>query len=321
MALASSTERRAAHRSSCAPASRSSIIFSARARCRNRHQEQARRVHGFERRRHGAMPRSRSCGSADAPACHAARRPRRDATLPATRSCGISSAKTSIIPPSCGVDGGAFVDVGDPDRARRRTHDHQLSRRGTGRRALRKPGRTGRGRDAVLIDNRFPEFSLPIAQAAKKSGRIVLMDADDPTRHTDALLNACTHVVFSSHGLRTTAQMQDFERALERRRKRHPRRCSRSRMARTACGGMTGVASAASRRIRSGPWTRSGPGTSSTAPACWRWRRAAISRVRLRFSAAAAAVKCTRFGGIGGAPNRAEVEDFPRLALRPILLQ
>ena len=71
-----------------------------------------------------------------------------------------------------------------------------------------------RPRDAVLIDNRFPEFSLPIAQAAKKSGKIVLMDADDPTTQTDALLNACSHVVFSSHGLRNTAQMQDFEEGL-----------------------------------------------------------------------------------------------------------
>jgi sulfofructose kinase len=28
----------------------------------------------------------------------------------------------------------------------------------------------------------------------------------------------------------------------------------------------------------------------------------------MRFAAAAAAIKCTRFGGIGGAPGRAEVE-------------
>ena len=66
----------------------------------------------------------------------------------------------------------------------------------------------------MLIDNRFPEFSLPIAQAAKKCGKIVLMDADDPTRETDALLNACSHVVFSSHGLRNTAGIEDFERGL-----------------------------------------------------------------------------------------------------------
>ena len=30
----------------------------------------------------------------------------------------------------------------------------------------------------------------------------------------------------------------------------------------------------------------------------------------LRFAAAAAAIKCTRFGGITGAPGRAEVEAF-----------
>ena len=30
----------------------------------------------------------------------------------------------------------------------------------------------------------------------------------------------------------------------------------------------------------------------------------------MRFAAAAAAIKCTRFGGPSGAPTRAEVEDF-----------
>jgi sulfofructose kinase len=30
----------------------------------------------------------------------------------------------------------------------------------------------------------------------------------------------------------------------------------------------------------------------------------------MRFSAAAAALKCSRFGGISGAPSRAEVDDF-----------
>jgi sugar/nucleoside kinase (ribokinase family) len=30
----------------------------------------------------------------------------------------------------------------------------------------------------------------------------------------------------------------------------------------------------------------------------------------MRFAAAAAALKCTRFGGIGGTPHRAEVETF-----------
>ena len=34
----------------------------------------------------------------------------------------------------------------------------------------------------------------------------------------------------------------------------------------------------------------------------------------LRFSAAAAAIKCTRFGGVAGAPSRAEVEAFLAVA-------
>ena len=163
--------------------------------------------------------------------------------------------------------------------------------------------------DAVLIDNRFPEFSLPIAQAAKKSGKIVLMDADDPTRETDALLNACSHVVFSSHGLRNTAQMQDFEDGLNAVARRTP--------------ALLAVTDGAN-----GLWWHDGHRVSHLAAhpvlavdtlgagdvfhgACV----LALAEGRdfeeaLRFSAAAAAIKCSRFGGVAGAPTRAETEEF-----------
>lgn len=163
--------------------------------------------------------------------------------------------------------------------------------------------------DAVLIDNRFPEFSLPIAQAAKKSGKIVLMDADDPTRQTDALLNACSHVVFSSHGLRNTAQMQDFEAGLNAVARRTP--------------ALLAVTDGAN-----GSWWHDGRSVRHLAAhpvlavdtlgagdvfhgACV----LALAEGRdfeqaLRFSAAAAAIKCSRFGGVAGAPTRAETEEF-----------
>jgi sulfofructose kinase len=54
--------------------------------------------------------------------------------------------------------------------------------------------------DAVLADNRFPEFVLPICEAARARGIPVVLDADKPTRATDSLLRLATHVIFSAEG-------------------------------------------------------------------------------------------------------------------------
>jgi sulfofructose kinase len=171
------------------------------------------------------------------------------------------------------------------------------------------PARLVETADAVLIDNRFPEFSLPIAQAARAKGKTVLMDADDPTRETDALLNACTHVVFSSHGLRNTAELADFSAGLHAVAKRTP--------------ALLAVTDGAS-----GSWWHDGQAVHHIAAhpvnaidtlgagdvfhgACvlaLAWGQSFENA--LRFAAAAAAIKCTRFGGVAGAPTRPEVEAF-----------
>jgi sulfofructose kinase len=70
--------------------------------------------------------------------------------------------------------------------------------------------------DAVLADNRFPEFVLPICEAARARGIPVVLDADKPTRATDSLLHIATHVVFSAEGLRATAGSEDPAAGLER---------------------------------------------------------------------------------------------------------
>jgi len=70
------------------------------------------------------------------------------------------------------------------------------------------------GADAVLIDNRFPEFVLPVARAAAAAGEIVVLDGDRPSRMTDELLSVSTHVVFSAEGLRLTAGTDDLAAGL-----------------------------------------------------------------------------------------------------------
>ena len=163
--------------------------------------------------------------------------------------------------------------------------------------------------DAVLIDNRFPEFSLPIAQTAKAAGKIVLMDADDPTRETDALLNACTHVVFSSHGLRNTAQMQDFPAGLNAVAKR-----TAALLAVTdGANGSWWHDGRAVHHIAAHPIKAIdtlGAGDVFHGACVLALAQGQSFEGALRFSAAAAAIKCTRFGGVAGAPNHAEVEAF-----------
>lgn len=165
------------------------------------------------------------------------------------------------------------------------------------------------GADAVLTDNRFPEFVLPIARAAKARGAIVVLDGDKPTRMTDELLVTATHIVFSADGLRATAGTDDLEAALA----------------------LVAQRTDAFLAVTNGPndmlWRANG--TLHRMPA---FRVAVVDTLAagdvfhgafalalaegeepeaaMRFAAATAAIKCTRFGGGTGTPTRAEVVQF-----------
>jgi sulfofructose kinase len=164
--------------------------------------------------------------------------------------------------------------------------------------------------DAVLADNRFPEFVLPICAAARARGIPVVLDADKPTRTTDALLGTASHVVFSAEGLRATAEMHDLGPGLER-------IAAASRAFLAATDGQNGVfwrEPGMAGKIR---WMPAFPiqavDTLAAGDVFHGAFALALAEGRaetdaMRFAAAAAAIKCTRFGGISGAPGRAEVE-------------
>jgi sugar/nucleoside kinase (ribokinase family) len=165
------------------------------------------------------------------------------------------------------------------------------------------------GADAVLIDNRFPEFVLPIARAAAAEGKIVVLDGDKPTRLTDDLLTAATHIVFSADGLRATANQDDLAAAL----------------------GLVAERTDAFLAVTDGPrdmlWLDHGSVLSLPA-----FRVDAVDTLAagdvfhgafalalvegrqvtaaMRFAAATAAIKCSRSGGGAGAPDRVGVELF-----------
>jgi sugar/nucleoside kinase (ribokinase family) len=173
--------------------------------------------------------------------------------------------------------------------------------------------------DAVLADNRFPEFSLPICRAARDRGIPVVLDADKPTRATDAMFGAASHVVFSAEGLRATGGTDDLGAGLER-------------IAAT-CPAFLGVTDGPNGMLWLTPGTRARrhmpafPITQIDALAAGDVFHGAFALAlaegldeegATRFGAAAAAIKCSRFGGIMGAPKRAEVEALLGAGEHPI---
>jgi sulfofructose kinase len=68
--------------------------------------------------------------------------------------------------------------------------------------------------DAVVADNRFPDFVLPICAAARARGIPVVLDADAPEHKGFELLKMTSHVVFSAEGLRAVAGIEDLAAAL-----------------------------------------------------------------------------------------------------------
>ena len=169
------------------------------------------------------------------------------------------------------------------------------------------PARAIGDADAVLVDNRFAEFVLAIACAASAAGKIAVLDGDRPMRLTDELLTAVTHIVFSADGLRATAQNDALAAALER-----VTSCTPAFVAVTeGPNDMLGLAGGMVRRL---PAFRVDVVDTLAAGDVFHGAFAlALAEGRdpegaMQFAAAAAAIKCTRFGGGTGAPERREVD-------------
>lgn len=163
--------------------------------------------------------------------------------------------------------------------------------------------------DVVMADNRFPDFVQPICEAARARGIPVIVDGDRATQLDDLLFATATHVVFSSEALRAATGHSDLAVAL-----RGAAAVIRGFLAVT--NGREEVLWMDAGAVRQMPVfavdTIDTLGAGDTFHGAFALAlaegRAAIAA--MRFAAAAAAVKCTRFGGISGTPLRAEVEAF-----------
>jgi sugar/nucleoside kinase (ribokinase family) len=166
--------------------------------------------------------------------------------------------------------------------------------------------------DAVLVDNRFPEFVTAVCRAAQARRIPVVIDLDLATRPDDALLKLGTHVIASSEALRATTGLDDPGAALKR-------------LAAHVAGFLA---------VTDGPngviWLEHGkhrhlPAFAVTAVDSLAAGDAfhgaftlGLAEGRelvdaLRFASATAALKCTHFGGAAGAPRRAEVDEFLKI--------
>ena len=162
--------------------------------------------------------------------------------------------------------------------------------------------------DAVLVDNRFPEFVLPICQAARARGVPVVIDLDQVTTPDHPLLALGTHVVASSEALRGMIG-DDLRAAL-------PKLAERLDGFVAVTDGPHGVYWLDAGQLRHMPAFKVeaidtlGAGDTFHGAFTFALTEGQDAVAAMRFAAAAAAIKCTRFGGLTGAATRAEVDDF-----------
>jgi sulfofructose kinase len=165
--------------------------------------------------------------------------------------------------------------------------------------------------DAILIDNRFPEFVTPIARAAARRRIPIVIDLDQATKVKDPLLALGTHLIASTEAMRGTTRLEDHATALQM-------------LGRQLSGfvavtdGPQGVYWLADGAIQHMPaFDIQAVDTLGAGDAFHGAFTVALAEGRdtadcLRFASAAAAIKCTRFGGTSGAPKRGEVEALIR---------
>jgi sugar/nucleoside kinase (ribokinase family) len=170
----------------------------------------------------------------------------------------------------------------------------------------RDPDRLLEGMSVVLVDNYLPAFVTPICRAARARGLPVVIDVDKLTVEADPLFSLATHVIFSGDSLRRTARTDDLVAGLAQVAKFTGAFLATTngplpvlwREGDAICEmpvfQVTAVDTLAAGDVFHGAFTLA-------LAEGWGIKEA------IRFAAASAGLKCTRFGGSTGAPSRSEV--------------
>src|SRR5262249_55913372 len=160
---------------------------------------------------------------------------------------------------------------------------------------------------ALLTESRCAEFCTDLCAEAVRRGIPVIVDVDRAMSLREGLLNASTHLVFSSEPLQETADESDDGAALKK-----VARLTKSFLAGTR--GARGTIWLDERgQLQETPAfpvhtvDTLGAGDVFHGAFALAITEGQELREALRFASAAAALKCTRFGGAFAAPQRAEV--------------
>ncbi|WP_291851077.1 sugar kinase [Bradyrhizobium sp.] len=161
---------------------------------------------------------------------------------------------------------------------------------------------------AILTESRCAEFCTELCAEAVRRGIPVIVDVDRAMSLREGLLNASSHLVFSSEPLQETADIADDAEALRKIAKLTPSFLAGTRGAR---GTIWLDESGSIQETPAFPVhtvDTLGAGDIFHGAFALAITEGQELRQALRFASAAAALKCTRFGGALAAPGRAEVE-------------
>lgn len=165
------------------------------------------------------------------------------------------------------------------------------------------------GAAAVMVDDHYPPFVLPVVEAARRRGIPAVMDIERIRPGSDALRAACSHLVFSADGARELAGTDRVDRALRRIAKQTKAFVAVTNGSEDMLFMDNGMPQQMPTfKVKAIDTLAAGDVFHAAFALALAENRG--NREALRFASAVAALKCTRFGGIAGAPTRAELDEF-----------
>jgi sulfofructose kinase len=163
---------------------------------------------------------------------------------------------------------------------------------------------------AILTESRCAGFCTELCAEAVRRGIPVIVDVDRAMSLREGLLNASSHLVFSSEPLQETADVTDDAQALMKIAKLTPSFLAGTRGPRGTIWLDENGAIQETPAFPVHTVDTLGAGDVFHGAFALAITEKQELRQALRFASAAAALKCTRFGGAYAAPQRAEVEEF-----------
>src|SRR5450432_1293724 len=163
---------------------------------------------------------------------------------------------------------------------------------------------------AILTESRCAGFCTDLCAEAQRRGIPVIVDVDRAMSLREGLLNVSSHLVFSSEPLQETADVTDDAQALKMIAKLTPSFLAGTRGARGTIWLDENQAIQETPAFPVHTVDTLGAGDVFHGAFALAITEGQELRQALRFASAAAALKCTRFGGAFAAPQRIEVEEL-----------